>query len=159
MEYIKLRELEIVNLVDKRMEMLSIKYPKQFICLTPIDNKNKLPIYSLQFPGYHYNIIVKLLNDLFGINTRGGVSCTFYGEVLLGIKYKPDIIPKFGWVRVSFIYYMKNDVIEYVLNSIEYLISNIQNHIGDYLYDESTNKWEKKDNTKQIKFMKLKDMI
>jgi selenocysteine lyase/cysteine desulfurase len=62
----------------------------------------------------HHNLAVRLLNDLYGIQTRGGCMCAgTYGHDLLGIDQATskairdrldsgDLVSKPGWVRVGF---------------------------------------------------------
>ena len=66
----------------------------------------------------HHNFVVALLNDLFGIQARGGCSCAGpYGHRLLGIDLETssrieDVVSagceviKPGWVRVNFNYFI-----------------------------------------------------
>ena len=70
----------------------------------------------------HHNFVVALLNDLFGIQTRGGCSCAGpYGHRLLGIDLDRSRTSssaqigdgcegiKPGWVRVNFNYFIADD--------------------------------------------------
>ena len=71
----------------------------------------------------HHNFVVSVLNDLFGIQSRGGCSCAGpYGHRLLGIdleqshRFEQEIVAgcegiKPGWVRVSFNYFISEAVI------------------------------------------------
>ena len=66
----------------------------------------------------HHNFVVSVLNDLFGIQSRGGCSCAGpYGHRLLGIdinrshEFEREIARgcegiKPGWVRVNFNYFI-----------------------------------------------------
>lgn len=79
----------------------------------------------------HHNFIVALLNDLFGIQSRGGCSCAGpYGHQLLGIdldrshEFEREISRgcegiKPGWVRVSFNHLMTTRVFDFVLDAVE----------------------------------------
>ena len=70
----------------------------------------------------HHNLVVALLNDLFGIQSRGGCSCAGpYGHRLLGIDietshaFEREILRgcegiKPGWVRVNFNYFISETV-------------------------------------------------
>ncbi len=61
----------------------------------------------------HYNLVVKLLSDRYGIQVRGGCACAgTYGHFLLDVTYdhshriteminKGDFSEKPGWVRLS----------------------------------------------------------
>ena len=69
----------------------------------------------------HHNFVVSVLNDLFGIQSRGGCSCAGpYGHRLLGIdldrshEFEREITRgcegiKPGWVRVNFNYFIDDD--------------------------------------------------
>ena len=50
------------------------------------DHKDRLGVISFYIDDLHYNVAVKLLNDKFGIQTRGGCSCAgTYGHYLLNV--------------------------------------------------------------------------
>ena len=71
----------------------------------------------------HHNFVVALLNDLFGIQARGGCSCAGpYGHRLLGIdldasqEFEREIVRgcegiKPGWVRVNFNYFLSRGAV------------------------------------------------
>ena len=75
----------------------------------------------------HHNFVVALLNDLFGIQARGGCSCAGpYGHRLLGIdlershQFEREISRgcegiKPGWVRVNFNYFIDERVFDYIV--------------------------------------------
>ncbi len=79
----------------------------------------------------HHNYVVALLNDLFGIQSRGGCSCAGpYGHRLLGIdlershEFEREIGRgcegiKPGWVRVNFNYFISEPVFEYILDAVD----------------------------------------
>ena len=79
----------------------------------------------------HHNFVVALLNDLFGIQSRGGCSCAGpYGHRLLGIdlershEFEREIARgcegiKPGWVRVNFNYFISEAVFDYLLEAVE----------------------------------------
>ena len=76
----------------------------------------------------HHNFVVALLNDLFGIQSRGGCSCAGpYGHRLLGIdlershEFEREIAGgcegiKPGWVRVNFNYFISEPVFDYIVD-------------------------------------------
>ncbi|RYD89769.1 MAG: aminotransferase class V-fold PLP-dependent enzyme, partial [Sphingobacteriales bacterium] len=76
-------------------------------------HKNRLGVVSFYIDNLHYNLGVKLLNDRFGIQTRGGCSCAgTYGHYLLHVDQEQsnyltdkisagDLIQKPGWIRMS----------------------------------------------------------
>ena len=79
----------------------------------------------------HHNFVVALLNDLFGIQARGGCACAGpYGHRLLGIdlersgRFRAAINSgcegvKPGWVRVNFNYFITDAEFEFILEAIE----------------------------------------
>lgn len=117
-----------------------------------------IPIIAFNIKGYHYNLVVALLNDLFGIQSRGGINCcSLFAQSIT--KYHKDIersklrehilsdkgVPKdYGWVRISLNYTMSNYVVNYITDSIEYLVNNIHKFAKDYVYDTTSNTWRHK---------------
>ncbi|KAJ0454142.1 putative cysteine desulfurase [Helianthus annuus] len=113
--------------------------------------------------------VAKLLNDLFGIQARGGCACAApYGHFLLGIDQvhsltmkdaikKGYIGVKVGWTRVSFPYYMSNEEYEYILAAIEFVAVYGQRFLPLYHLNWNTGSWAFKTNTFQESFLKEKD--
>lgn len=122
------------------------------------DTENpRLPILSLRFWHHgkqlHYGFIVALLNDLFGIQARGGCSCAGpYAHHLLGIDKQQsqqllgamqagDTVLRPGWVRINFTYFMSESVIEYILSALEMLADNAANLLSQYRYIQNRGVW------------------
>lgn len=95
------------------------------------NHKNRLSIFSFYIEGLNYDLVVRLLNDRFGIQARGGCSCAgTYGHYLLNIE-KPESekimrgsidgcsIDKPGWVRVSFHPTMNDSEVNQICDAIE----------------------------------------
>lgn len=102
----------------------------------------------------HYNLIVVLLNDLFGIQSRGGVSCSgLYAKKILNIAKKSEIdiiktiinddgIPSdYGWCRVTLHYTMEWYIIEYILDAISIISKYGYLFLILYTYDKNLNLW------------------
>jgi selenocysteine lyase/cysteine desulfurase len=101
----------------------------------------------------HHNAVVALLNDLFGIQARGGCSCAGpYGHRLLGIdvershEYERAITAgcegiKPGWVRVNFNYFIDEEVFAYVVKAIACVARNGHRFLPDYAFDPDTGLW------------------
>ena len=101
----------------------------------------------------HHNYVVALLNDLFGIQSRGGCSCAGpYGHRLLGIdietshEFEREITRgcegiKPGWVRVNFNYFIDEHVFEYVLAAVEMIAANGWRLLPHYRHDPATGLW------------------
>ena len=116
--------------------------------------RDRLPIFSFYIEGLHYNLAVQILNDRFGIQTRGGCSCAgTYGHLLLNVdKTKSKHITKNidegnlslkpGWIRLSLHPTMLNKEVMYVMNSISALAKNFKEWSKDYKYVSETNEFE-----------------
>ncbi len=105
----------------------------------------------------HHNLVVALLNDLFGIQARGGCSCAGpYGHRLLGIdlershEFEREIRHgcegiKPGWVRVNFNYFISETVFEYVVDAVALVADLGWALIDDYRFDPVTGLWRHRD--------------
>ncbi|MGH7876068.1 MAG: aminotransferase class V-fold PLP-dependent enzyme, partial [Candidatus Dormibacteraceae bacterium] len=101
----------------------------------------------------HHNFIVALLNDLFGIQARGGCSCTGpYGHRLLGIdidtshEFEREINRgcegiKPGWVRVNFNYFISEAVFDFIIAAVELTAVHGWKLLADYRFDSATGLW------------------
>ncbi|WP_042462145.1 aminotransferase class V-fold PLP-dependent enzyme [Neobacillus dielmonensis] len=150
-DHIEMREKEIVEMVFKR-----VGNNKKITLLEP-DKKDRLPIFSFYVSTVHHNLVVKLLNDVHGIQVRGGCSCAgTYGHYLLNINQeyskkitdeidKGNFIVKPGWIRVSFHPTTKTEEIHYVFDCIEDIIDHIEDYQEEYDYCPSSNEFKHKD--------------
>ncbi|WP_242497203.1 aminotransferase class V-fold PLP-dependent enzyme [Nocardioides oleivorans] len=105
----------------------------------------------------HHNFVVALLNDLFGIQTRGGCSCAGpYGHRLLDIdlatshQFEQQIAGgcegiKPGWVRVNFNYFVDEDVFSYVVGAVRLVARDGWRLLGDYRFEPDTGLWRHRD--------------
>jgi selenocysteine lyase/cysteine desulfurase len=101
----------------------------------------------------HHNYVVALLNDLFGIQSRGGCSCAGpYGHTLLGIdlekshEYEREVARgcegiKPGWVRVNFNYFISETVFEFILKAVELVATDGWRLLPHYRFDPTTALW------------------
>ena len=101
----------------------------------------------------HHNLVVALLNDLFGIQSRGGCSCAGpYGHRLLGIdiershEFEREIAHgcegiKPGWVRVNFNYFVSDAVADYVIDAVHLVADHGSALLPDYHFDPATGLW------------------
>lgn len=117
----------------------------------------RLSIVSLQVlhgeKELHYGFIVALLNDLFGIQARGGCSCAGpYAHHLLGIDDDTSraldeqlrlghMILRPGWVRMNFNYFITDATFEYVLSAMELIASHGWRLLPFYHYDSVCGVW------------------
>ncbi len=101
----------------------------------------------------HHNFVVALLNDLFGIQARGGCSCAGpYGHRLLGIdidrshEFEREIAHgcegiKPGWVRVNLNYFISDAVLDYILDAVQIVASDGWRLLCDYRFDPERGLW------------------
>ena len=123
------------------------------------EHEDRLGIFSFYIDDLHYNLGVRLLNDKFGIQTRGGCSCAgTYGHFLLHIdinssedyKHKIEegcLIERPGWIRMSIHPTIRNDEVQYICKSIQSLCENFKDWVGDYNYNPISNEFEYKHDT------------
>jgi selenocysteine lyase/cysteine desulfurase len=102
----------------------------------------------------HHNLVVALLNDLFGIQSRGGCSCAGpYGHRLLGIdietshEFEREINRgcegiKPGWVRVNFNYFISEAVFEFILSAVEQVAAEGWRLLPQYAFEPATGLWQ-----------------
>jgi selenocysteine lyase/cysteine desulfurase len=101
----------------------------------------------------HHNFVVALLNDLFGIQSRGGCSCAGpYGHRLLGIdidkshEFEREIARgcegiKPGWVRVNFNYFISEQVRDFILGAVHFVADEGWRFLPHYRFDPATALW------------------
>jgi hypothetical protein len=113
-----------------------------------------------QGSGYlHHNFVVAVLNDLFGIQSRGGCSCAGpYGHRLLGIDletshaFEREIARgcegiKPGWVRVNFNYFISEAVFEFVVAAVDLVARDGWKLLDEYDFDQVTGLWRHRSGT------------
>jgi hypothetical protein len=102
----------------------------------------------------HHNFVVALLNDLFGIQARGGCSCAGpYGHRLLGHRperrrkeFEREIVRgcegiKPGWVRVNFNYFLSETQFQFLLDAIHLVATDGWKFLPDYEFCPETGLW------------------
>jgi len=101
----------------------------------------------------HHNFVVALLNDMFGIQSRGGCSCAGpYGHRLLGIdidrshEFEREITHgcegiKPGWVRINFNYFISEAVFDYVVEAVRLVARDGWRMLGEYRFDVARGIW------------------
>jgi hypothetical protein len=117
----------------------------------------RLSILSFQIAGdgghLHHNLVVALLNDLFGIQARGGCSCAGpYGHRLLGIgdarsrEIRAELVAgsegiRPGWARLNVNYFVSDAVADYLAEAVAFIARYGSRLIGDYRFDPGTGLW------------------
>ncbi len=132
------------------------EHPALAVLGNPDAERLSIVSFTVRAPGgqyLHHNLVVALLNDVFGIQARGGCSCAGpYGHRLLGIdiershEFEAQIASgcegiKPGWVRVSFNYFLSDTVADYVVRAVEMVADHGWRLAGDYRFDPLTGLW------------------
>jgi selenocysteine lyase/cysteine desulfurase len=101
----------------------------------------------------HHNYVVALLNDVFGIQSRGGCSCAGpYGHRLLGIdlershEFQREINRgcegiKPGWVRVNFNYFIDDATFDYIVDAVTMIASHGASLLREYDFEPDSGLW------------------
>ena len=155
---IKLKEqMGVVNILRREEELIDYIFSTlgniENINILAPQHTNRLGVISFYITGLHFNLGVKLLNDRFGIQTRGGCSCAgTYGHFLLHVDQEQsnyltdkislgDLMQKPGWIRMSIHPTTTNAEIQYVCDSIKALAENHTDWAADYSYNNRTNEF------------------
>lgn len=161
---VKLKEeMGVKNMLEREHEMLEIIWEKfeqvQNLHVLANNVKDRLGVISFYIEGLHYNLGVKLLNDKFGIQVRGGCSCAgTYGHFLLDVDENysriitdqisvGDLTNKPGWIRMSIHPVMTNEEVEFIADAICELAQNHQEWAKDYVCQANCNDFKHKDFT------------
>jgi selenocysteine lyase/cysteine desulfurase len=148
---IRLKEtMDVAKIRAREIEMLKLAFdgldhiPEVKILAN--DHRDRLGVISFYVTKIHYNLLVKLLNDLYGIQVRGGCACAgTYGHFLLEVSHElseeitarinqGDLSLKPGWVRWSLHPTMTNAEIEQFIEALRDIIANYQIYAADYTY-------------------------
>jgi selenocysteine lyase/cysteine desulfurase len=127
---------------------------------------DRLSIVSLrikhQGKDLHYGFVVALLNDLFGIQARGGCSCAGpYGHSLLNIdrelsnKLAAEInngsmILRPGWTRLNFNYFISEETFDYITNAIELVAEHAWKLLPYYSFNTASSTWSYQQTAMQL---------
>ncbi|MEP1490366.1 MAG: aminotransferase class V-fold PLP-dependent enzyme [Algibacter sp.] len=160
---IQLKEkMGVKNILDREHELNAIVFNKlskiEDLKILASNYIDRLGVFSFYIEDVHYNLIVKLLNDKFGIQTRGGCSCAgTYGHYLLNVNHLESkniehqilegcLIERPGWIRMSIHPTMTNTEIEFICDAIEAVSKNHKSWGKDYSYNTIKNEFIHKDN-------------
>jgi len=150
-------EMGVKNIHDRENEIIDEVFHK----LLPVKNlkllaeqhQNRLGIFSFYIENMHYNLGVKLLNDRFGIQTRGGCSCAgTYGHFLLHVDQNASkelldkldqgcLIDRPGWIRMSIHPTTTDKEVSFICEAIISLAQNYKEWAKDYTHDIKSNEF------------------
>ena len=157
-------EMGVENILHREHQLMRPVWNR----LSKVDNlhiladnlKDRLAVFSFYIQDLHFNLAVKLLNDRYGIQVRGGCSCAgTYGHYLLQVtneksKSITDLINlgdnsnKPGWIRMSLHPTMTDAEIEYLISAIEELCEHHKEWMQDYEYNKHKNEFYHKSGIK-----------
>lgn len=155
---IQLKEqMGVQNILDREHEIVEYVFEQLGdtgnINILARQHQDRLGVISFYIDDLHFNLGVKILNDKFGIQTRGGCSCAgTYGHYLLHVDQETsndlvcqitsgDLIKKPGWIRMSIHPTTTSEEIKFVCDAIKALAANHQTWSRDYAYNPKTNEF------------------
>lgn len=155
---IRLKEAMGPPLLQEREWLLTSMLLQQLSALPEVTilggkERHRLGIVSFLVRSVPYPLMVRLLNDRFGVQVRGGCSCAgTYGHYLLGIPPESskqiagtilhgDLTSKPGWVRVSVHPTMTEQEITYIVSAIDTCIRHAASWKKDYLFHAPSGEW------------------
>lgn len=155
---IQLKEkMGVKNILDREHEIVAYVFEQlgsiENINILAKEHQDRLGVISFYITDLHFNLGVKILNDKFGIQTRGGCSCAgTYGHYLLNVNQETshnlvcqidsgDLIQKPGWIRMSIHPTTTSEEIQYVCESIRSLAQNHQEWSNNYVYNAKSNEF------------------
>ena len=150
-------KMGVENILNREHELLEYLFadldPVENVHLLAKQHQDRLGVVSFYIDKLHFNLAVKILNDRFGIQSRGGCSCAgTYGHFLLHVDQATsnalteritlgDLLDKPGWIRISFHPTTTNDEIAFVCDSIKEMAANHNEWASDYNYNKNTNEF------------------
>ena len=150
-------QMGVENIMKREEELLNIALPGlrniQGIEILANDVDDRLGVISFYHPEIHFNLFVKLLNDRFGIQTRGGCACAgTYGHFLLEVSHDQseeitqkishgDLSEKPGWVRWSLHPTTTDEEVRSILHAVSEVTLHFREWAEDYVYLSKKNEF------------------
>lgn len=150
-------QMGVEKMKAREDELLAIAFPGMRaipgLKILADNTEDRLGVISFYIENLHYNLLVKLLNDRYGIQVRGGCACAgTYGHFLLDVTYEMshsitekinhgDLSLKPGWVRLSLHPTMKDAELNFIVNAIHDIALNFSHWKEDYIYNKKTNEF------------------
>jgi selenocysteine lyase/cysteine desulfurase len=155
------QEMGTANILAREHELLEIVWPALSstpgLHLLAANQPQRLGVLSFYIEDLHYNLAVRLLNDRFGIQVRGGCSCAgTYGHYLLQVSVEHSrsitdrinagiLCDKPGWVRLSLHPTMTDAEARFIVAAIGELAEKHREWAADYTYCERRNEFFHRD--------------
>jgi selenocysteine lyase/cysteine desulfurase len=150
-------QMGVVNIHEQENELIKTAFDEMKkvpgLHILADNEDQRLGIISFYIDDIHYNLIVKLLSDRFGIQVRGGCDCAgTYGHYLLNLSYdqsrmfterirQKDQSTKPGWVRLSIHPTMTREEIIFIADALRQIRNNHQEWGSEYTYNKHTNEF------------------
>lgn len=148
---IEAREHELVTLIDQRWR----NHPNIERLGHPQAARLSITAFRIKtdFGYLHHGFVTALLNDLFGIQVRGGCSCAGpYGHQLLNIDSvqseriqqamrQGEKLVKPGWVRFNLNYFLDDEEANFILDAIDFVAEHGLTILPYYAYDQASDLW------------------
>ncbi|MEO8732951.1 MAG: aminotransferase class V-fold PLP-dependent enzyme, partial [Flavobacteriales bacterium] len=152
---ISLKEaMGVENMLRREHEQMEILWPAlqriSGLHILADGIKDRLNVVSFYIDGLHFNLGVRMLNDRFGIQVRGGCSCAgTYGHYLLHVTEEisrsitdlidhGDLSLKPGWIRLSLHPTSPDSEVRFIAESIAELAKHHHEWAKDYDFDAHT---------------------
>ncbi len=144
-ENIMAREQEIIKMVFEGLKNI----PNIHILADNVSHR--IGAISFVIDDMHFNLGVKILNDYFGIQVRGGCACAgTYGHYLLNISEQEstniikqikdgDLFVRPGWIRLSVHPTMSNTEVKSIIDALTFLAAEHKNIAKEYHYVAAKN--------------------
>ncbi len=164
-------KMGVDNIHQREQQLLSVAFREMDkipdLHLLASHNRERLGIISFYIKNVHFNLVVKLLNDKYGIQVRGGCACAgTYGHYLLDVSYEKshqitslissgDLSQKPGWIRLSLHPTMTDAELMYMMDALNEVRKHHKKWSDDYIYNRHTNEFrhknEPEDKTEMVK--------
>lgn len=155
---IRLKELMGTDNIQKREEeLVELAFEKTKgipgLHILADNCRNRIGAISFYMENIHYNLVVTLLSERYGIQMRGGCVCAgTYGHFLLNVTKEQshkitdminhgDLSEKPGWVRWSIHPTTTNAEVEYIANALREIAQNAKVWKDDYTYCKHSNEF------------------
>ncbi|MCK0131247.1 aminotransferase class V-fold PLP-dependent enzyme [Flavobacteriaceae bacterium F08102] len=156
---IRLKEkMGVENMKNREEQLLTLCFKKlkeiPNVSILGDNDEKRIGCVSFTVKGIHYNLLVRLLNDRFGIQVRGGWSCaSTYSHHLFNIHEdnskavidgiaKKDLTNKPGWVRISLHPVTTDAEVIKICDAVKTITENIEEWSAAYTYNPATNEFE-----------------
>lgn len=150
-------QMGVKNILAREEELLKIAFDGldsiPGVEILADNTRDRIGVISFYHPEIHFNLMVRVLNDRYGIQTRGGCACAgTYGHYLLAVSYDRsqeitdkinhgDLSEKPGWVRWSLHPTMKDEEVHYFIDALRDVVKNIARYQEDYVYVPKRNEY------------------